>query len=431
MSDGSRRTPNEAKAIILYQSEQRLIGRFSEELGYWMTSKGVVPSPGTNRQDHNATKSDKFNKGKVFRGNENQHGRKKITCFSCGKDGHMVRNCRSRNKAARQRNAAAGNQSWDKAWDVVSRPSASCVTYKDGGRVTRLEDFTLTTTGRTDDTLELAESNHTKYETMAKLKEEHCPPNSYADIDSAELLNQQINELQRYLNKPQTSYDTRSAGAMMEMECQFYKLWKEVSHQGKENIPKKIQEFELIAAELGWTERVEYSWEIGGQSFKAEMIDEKISLLEDAKYLKRKTTKKSRPDEIFYWMDHRNQNHAKLSWSACIHDHCITHYSDKTGTGWFPRKLKGFARCQWAWFECKNDQCPSHIWDKRKLLSFPGHNNPQEIIQMQETQQKKHGEGFVWKCNQPGWHTCLNWECDIHCVAKDLYGFGGKAALDQ
>ncbi|KAK1918685.1 hypothetical protein P3342_001734 [Pyrenophora teres f. teres] len=230
----------------------------------------------------------------------------------------MVRNCRSRNKAARQRNAAAGNQSWDKAWDVVSRPSASCVTYKDGGRVTRLEDFTLTTTGRTDDTLELAESNHTKYETMAKLKEEHCPPNSYADIDSAELLNQQINELQRYLNKPQTSYDTRSAGAMMEMECQFYKLWKEVSHQGKENIPKKIQEFELIAAELGWTERVEYSWEIGGQSFKAEMIDEKISLLEDAKYLKRKTTKKSRPDEIFYWMDHRNQNHAKLSWMGLV-----------------------------------------------------------------------------------------------------------------
>ncbi|KAF7572898.1 hypothetical protein A1F97_10396 [Pyrenophora tritici-repentis] len=266
---------------------------------------------------------------------------------------------------------------------------------------------------------------------MAKLKEEHCPPNSYADIHSAELLNQQINELQHYLNRPPISYDTRSAGAMMAMQCQFYKLWKEVNQQGKNDIPPTFQKFGLIAAELGWTERVEYSWEIGEQSFKAEMTEEKLSLLEDVKYLKRKTKKKSRPDETFYWMDYRNGNHAKLSWSACIHDHCITHYSDKTGTGWFPRRLKGFARCQWAWFKCKNDQCPSHLWDKRKLPYFPGHDDPQEIIQMQEIQQEKHGEGFVWECNQSGWHTCLNWECDIHRVAKELNGFGGKAALDQ
>ncbi|CAE7016140.1 hypothetical protein P3342_004224 [Pyrenophora teres f. teres] len=427
MSDGSRRTSNEAKAPILYQSKQRIKGRFLEEPGYWMTSKGVLLAYW---QDHDATQSVTFMKGKGSVGNKNQHGKKKITCFGCGKDGHVVRNCRSRNKTARQLNAKTDDQAGNKALDVASRPSTSCVAYKGGGRVTRLEDFPLTTTGRTDDTPELAESSHTKYETMAKLKEEHCPPNSHADIHSAELLNQQINELQRYLNRPPISYDTGSAGAMMEMQCQFYKLWKEVRQQGKNDISPTFQDFELIAAELDWTERVEYSWEIGKQSLKAEMTDEKLSLLEDTKRFKRKT-KKSRPDETFYWMDYRNQNHAKLSWIACIHDHCITHYSDKTGTGWFPGSLKGFARCQWAWLECKNDQCPSHLWDKRKSPCFPGHDDPQDIIQMQEIQQKNHGEGFAWECNQPGWHTCLNCECDIHYVAKDLYGFGGKAALDQ
>ncbi|KAI0617105.1 hypothetical protein TUN199_10903 [Pyrenophora tritici-repentis] len=67
----------------------------------------------------------------------------------------------------------------------------------------------------------------------------------------------------------------------MEMQCQFYKLWKEVSQQGRKDIPPTFQEFELIAAELGWTERVEYSWEIRERSCKAEMTEEKLSLLED------------------------------------------------------------------------------------------------------------------------------------------------------
>lgn len=35
------------------------------------------------------------------------------------------------------------------------------------------------------------------------------------------------------------------------------------------------------------------------------------------------------------------ENHASMSWTACYDDHCRTHQSDKDGSGYYPKKLKG------------------------------------------------------------------------------------------
>jgi hypothetical protein len=37
----------------------------------------------------------------------------------------------------------------------------------------------------------------------------------------------------------------------------------------------------------------------------------------------------------------RKENHAALSWTACYDDACITHMSDKLGSGWYPQRKRG------------------------------------------------------------------------------------------
>jgi hypothetical protein len=137
------------------------------------------------------------------------------------------------------------------------------------------------------------------------------------------------------------------------------------------------------------------------------------------------------PDETHYWMDYRNEKHANMSWTACLHQQCVIHYSDKQGAEYYPRKFNGMPKCKYQWFDCPKDTCAVHLWDKRHSPYFHGHEDPQETLQMHITQQKDHEDGTsAWECNQPSWHTCLNIECDLHIVAKEFYGFGKQSFLD-
>lgn len=49
------------------------------------------------------------------------------------------------------------------------------------------------------------------------------------------------------------------------------------------------------------------------------------------------------PEEVQpgrYNDDSEELEHATLSWTACYDDGCLTHYSDKSGSGWWPRKTR-------------------------------------------------------------------------------------------
>jgi hypothetical protein len=43
--------------------------------------------------------------------------------------------------------------------------------------------------------------------------------------------------------------------------------------------------------------------------------------------------------------DSTQLEHAMLSWTACYDDSCISHYNEKAGTGWWPRKRKTRSLC--------------------------------------------------------------------------------------
>jgi hypothetical protein len=150
-----------------------------------------------------------------------------------------------------------------------------------------------------------------------------------------------------------------------------------------------------------------------------------------AKLQQRNDERWQRNQDTHYWMDHRNPEHVKLSWTACLHDSCAIHYSDKNGANYYPRKFVGMPKCVFKWFDCAKDSCAIHLWDKRHSPYFYGHDDPQETLQMHITQQKEQEDGtMAWECNQPTWHTCLNIECDKHLVAKRFYGYGNTSFLD-
>lgn len=128
-------------------------------------------------------------------------------------------------------------------------------------------------------------------------------------------------------------------------------------------------------------------------------------------------------EPVWYWYDARNRNHASISWTACTHDYCPTHYSDKRGAGWSPQHAKGMPKCKWLWYECKDDSCPKHLWDKREKMHFPGREDPQDIIQMQTAYEVQYPDGPSTECREDQWYTCLSNECEKHAVARDYYGY--------
>ncbi|KAF2741628.1 hypothetical protein M011DRAFT_472925 [Sporormia fimetaria CBS 119925] len=105
----------------------------------------------------------------------------------------------------------------------------------------------------------------------------------------------------------------------------------------------------------------------------------------------------------------------EITMDCLLHGHCITHYSDKAGAGWFPA---GRTLCNTVWFDCRDDCCEAHLCDKRSKLHFPGHDDPAEILQMKLL--------VNGRCTQGRWQTCLNDDCIRHEKKKQQHGFLDK-----
>ena len=72
----------------------------------------------------NLNKGRGFGRAKPNEGPKGQHNkdRKKITCYACGKEGHMARDCRSKNKVTRQLNVIRKDSGLDdgELWNVIT-----------------------------------------------------------------------------------------------------------------------------------------------------------------------------------------------------------------------------------------------------------------------------------------------------------------------
>jgi hypothetical protein len=426
---------------------------------------------------------DNLNKGPGKPKFQQDKSKKKITCYGCGKEGHMARDCRSKNKVTRQLNVLRREvpNNEDEAWNVITRPSVNLHGHADG-IVSGLEDLTLITqeeppsdNNTEDDPTtepEVEEIDRTKYGKQAAFKEVNRPPTPHNNviIQCPQHMNHRINALRRQLNKPEIAFQDIPIDFYAEFKYynEYVDLLEEVEAQG---LTPDVGDDAPTQATLDWIHQAQESWkepthqlsdiekldiydEITQQCepHDAQRTSDEFYWQQDTPQLlqpewakiaqenwkkdrnerkKRKADAMSRATDTHYWMDYRNPEHDKLSFSACIHDTCVIHYSDKSGSSWFPSKVKGYPKCKWQSFDCPEDACPRHLWDKRTTVHFANHLDPQEVIQMQTTYGTNHDDGtFSWDCRQPSWHTCLNAECDLHRIAKDFHGFG-KSFLDQ
>ena len=110
-----------------------------------------------------------------------------------------------------------------------------------------------------------------------------------------------------------------------------------------------------------------------------------------------------------YNLDPRNPLHELMSWTACFHDTCRIHFSEKEGSGYFPSRR---SKCRWHWEECQKHECERHLWDKRAVQHFPGLD-------------QEPGDQFLVneKCTNDIWQTCMRSRCIRHKDAKTLNGF--------
>jgi hypothetical protein len=150
---------------------------------------------------------------------QDKGNKKKFTCYACGKEGHMKRDCRSQGKVIRQLNVirrAAPDNDDTEEWNIITRPHIK-LDVEDDEMIDGLEDLTITKVEELsleEDTsdpesfedLEVTEIDQTKFGKMAIFKEGNRPSTPYVPEEQMKTLSSQINQLLRYLNKPPIEY---------------------------------------------------------------------------------------------------------------------------------------------------------------------------------------------------------------------------------
>ncbi|EMD85665.1 hypothetical protein COCHEDRAFT_23516 [Bipolaris maydis C5] len=122
---------------------------------------------------------------------KNKDDKKKINYYACGKEGHIARNCLSKNKVKRHLNVLHHKSELDdnESWNVITRLE---ITYHpdDTEVISGLDNLTLTTSEDTskaepasDEEYETPneEERHlaSKYEKIARFQEENRPSTPY------------------------------------------------------------------------------------------------------------------------------------------------------------------------------------------------------------------------------------------------------------
>lgn len=404
---------------------------------------------------------DNINKGKgPGQYPKEQHkNKKKFSCYNCGKEGHMARDCRSKdsNKVKRQLNVLRRKSGLgdDEEWNVVYRPTL--ITPEGEEHLLKgFEDITITAPETPDEDTEAepgsdeeyetpgeeeeSSTPKTKYEKMASFKGKHRPatpclkrqdselpelseltplplrPTSKNTRDDVRHVEAQINQLHRILGQSEVEYGYRgdTSDALLQMYQDMWHLRSEIDfYQVKTNQP--IPAYAHITANIERLKKNLQVQEPVSQDHNPATVPQ-WAIQAQANWARDNTYQLSQ-----YWHHPNSTQHAKLHWTACETKFCPTHYTAKQEAGRFPERVKGAPRCKWFWFECNNDLCAKHLWEKRDKVHFPGHTNAQDVINMQLTY--GNDEDDTRECEQPHWQTCLSDECDKHRIAKGYHGY--------
>lgn len=350
---------------------------------------------------------DVLTKGKVKQFKSKGRGKKPSTkeCYGCGKPGHLIRNCRSKNK--------------------VRRPQLNVIQKEAEPR-----------DGPSMDGVPQAEDS--SWEDIDTSEGEIGPEEwkewwkgPYPSIDPDELEKQEQADIEAYSNLVTQPSD----GTFVDSE----EWWEMISRETGEPMDTPRQRIDWIQDQRRFKERKnpEPAGKAGDWvNDTVARITERIDSGDDNEEAQAPTIRQmiedleSKEEEDlspitgtailpYYMSDPRNHRHAGTHHTFCYDEYCVWHVGHR-GHGQTPKKPEGLICRHASWETCCNDMCSAHMYDKRKAEQFPGHS---KVWNDKFDKMKKQRNSVARDCQQVTWHTCLQDMCPKHSQAKHITGY--------
>ena len=349
---------------------------------------------------HTPMELDFTHKKAQSKGKKQHRGKKAFNCYSCGKPGHMAKDCRSKNMVHRpqinvmEKKIVVSDEPPEErispAWDEVE---SDIRMWHEQMRQDELDE----------ESEQESASNFMK-EFNSAVRKRYLDDDEEGANESVERLrsvareqNAQIKEawIQESLRKLRVGDGSKAQGKQPEQD------------QDEEEQDPEWDEA-LSETEIGWEDVQPPEDPTPGSTASREPREE---------------SKEERMTRIWqeievrnYRMDDFHWKHGEIDWSLCANIYCPRHEQARKEAG----GLTYLPACgTQRWNYCEIDDCEWHLTRKRVFLHFPGHT-PQWYASFRR--ELKYAQDTI-ECHMVEWHTCLHNECQKHMRQKQIAGF--------